>query len=278
MTYISVIIPTFNKSPLVCDVVRSLNQQTFKDFEIIVVDDGSTDNTIKSLKFMRRSERNLKIKVFNTYKTNEFGMCHAINLGLQKSRGIIAFLMNDDIYLHNRCLELHYMAHNSIGRRCAFLGPRLRSPPYRVGQLITGAGSLRHLYMKHTERREQWGYPVYRKRKMVSSNLSVNMDALCEVGGYNEFFGRYTGAIDRDVYYRLDKHGVPVLFLAQAQAYSVTYDYPLYRQTKWVLDNGALRGGVNISTWKRDQMRYSEKMELQAQSRPPKPIVRRIDK
>ena len=279
MTLVSVIIPTFNKAPLVCDVVKHLAQQTFKDFEVIVVDDGSTDNTIRRLKSLRRDDRHLKVKVYNTYLTDQFGMCKAINLGLQKSRGSIAFLVNDDIYLHPQCIERHVLAHESLGnRRCAFLGPRFKCPPFKVGIRYSGAETARHLYEKYTERKEDLGYPVYRKRKMVSSNFSVTMDALCEFGGYNEFFTRFTGAIDRDVHYRLTLRGVPILFLAQAQAYSITYDHPLYQETKWVQDSSGLREGQGISTWKKQQLRYSDRMEMMARKHVPSPIIRRVEK
>jgi hypothetical protein len=111
---------------------------------------------------------------------------------------------------------------------------------------------------------------------MVSSNLSIKTQTLCDIGGYNEYFTRYTGAIDRDVYHRLAQARVKVLFLPTAQAYSVTYEHPALHETKWVQDN-SLRGGLGVVDWKREQMRYSEKMELKArepENRPP-PIVRR---
>ena len=101
MTYVSIIIPTFNKSSLVCDIVRKLNQQTFKDFEVLVCDDGSTDDTVISMRMLRRQERHLKIKIFKTGLTDTFGMCNAINLGLRHANGPLTFLLNDDIY-YNR--------------------------------------------------------------------------------------------------------------------------------------------------------------------------------
>ena len=47
---ISVIIPTYNREELLKRCLRSLENQTFKDFEVIICDDGSTDNTKKNCK------------------------------------------------------------------------------------------------------------------------------------------------------------------------------------------------------------------------------------
>ncbi|MDO9182949.1 MAG: glycosyltransferase family 2 protein, partial [Bacteriovorax sp.] len=45
MSFVSIIIPTFNRGLLVSRAINSILNQTYKHFEIIVVDDGSTDNT-----------------------------------------------------------------------------------------------------------------------------------------------------------------------------------------------------------------------------------------
>lgn len=276
MTYISIIIPTFNKSPLVCDIVRKLKEQTFKDFEVIVVDDGSSDDTIVNLRNMRRRERHLKVKVYTTGLHDKFGMCQAINAGLREARGRLSFFLNDDIYLHPQCLEEHARAQIETGYKFAFLGPRFRCPPHEVGNLVVDRDSRRYCMRKYTIGNDKkYGYSVYRKRMMVSSNLSISTQKMCNIGGYNEYFERFTGAIDRDVYHRLGVARIPVLYLFEAQAYSVEYGYPLYQQTKWVQDK-SLHGDVSIPDWKREQMRYSEKMEMKAKENPPKRIERRV--
>jgi len=276
MTYVSVVIPTFNKAGLVCDIIRKLNDQTFKDFEVLVIDDGSTDKTTRKIKQMRREERHLKIKVFQTGLTDQFGMCNAINEGLRNASGILTLLLNDDIYLHCDCIAKHVEAQKYTNLRHAFLGPRLRCPPFKVGEGVIEPTIIRGWYRKYAENKIYDGYCVYRKKMMVSSNFSIRTETLCKVGGYNEFFTRYTGAIDRDVYYRLIQAKVRILFLPVAQAYSVTYGTQEYSQTKWVQDNST-RDGLNVVDWKRKQMRYSEKMELKAREpgNKPLPIVRR---
>lgn len=89
---VSVIIPTYNRAVFLLEAVESVYQQTFQDFELIVVDDGSTDETAKALK---RYEDRLLYR----HQDNQ-GVSAARNLGLQMARGKwVAFLDSDDLWL-----------------------------------------------------------------------------------------------------------------------------------------------------------------------------------
>ncbi|MGA1867625.1 MAG: glycosyltransferase [bacterium] len=92
MSFVSVIIPTYNRDWFIGDAIKSVLQQTYMDFEIIIVDDGSTDKTQERIK----SFFNKKIKYF--YKKNG-GAASALNLGIKHSKGkYIARLDSDDIF------------------------------------------------------------------------------------------------------------------------------------------------------------------------------------
>jgi glycosyltransferase involved in cell wall biosynthesis len=93
MSIVSIIIPTFNRKFMVCKAIDSALNQTYKDIEIIVVDDGSSDNTQELLVQKYRD----KIKYF--YQENR-GVAGARNAGIQESRGeYIAFLDSDDTWM-----------------------------------------------------------------------------------------------------------------------------------------------------------------------------------
>lgn len=93
---VSIIIPTYNRAHLVGRAIQSVLNQTYQDFEIIVVDDGSVDNTEEIVgEFQRRDKRVKYLK----HKVNKGGSA-ARNTGIKASRGeYIAFLDSDDEWL-----------------------------------------------------------------------------------------------------------------------------------------------------------------------------------
>jgi glycosyltransferase involved in cell wall biosynthesis len=93
MSQVSVIIPTFNRARKVVRAVSSVLYQTFKDYEIIVVDDGSTDGTREALKSVYPH-----IKYLSHPKN--MGVSTARNTGIRASGSpLIAFLDSDDYWL-----------------------------------------------------------------------------------------------------------------------------------------------------------------------------------
>jgi len=93
---ISVIIPTYNRASLLLRSINSVLNQTFKDFELIIVDDGSTDNTPEIIKEVYDP----RVSYFR-YERNK-GACYARNIGIKKSRyDLIAFQDSDDIWHFN---------------------------------------------------------------------------------------------------------------------------------------------------------------------------------
>ena len=95
MPTISVIIPTYNRSEQLREAVNGILKQTFTDFEVLVIDDGSTDDTPEVIKQISDN----RIKYF--YKVNG-GASSARNLGLTKAQGqYIALLDDDDLWPEN---------------------------------------------------------------------------------------------------------------------------------------------------------------------------------
>ncbi len=88
--FVSVIIPTYNRAYILSRAIKSVLNQTFKNWELIIVDDGSTDETPRLI------TRYPVIYV----KTRRKGVASARNTGLKKAKGeFIAFLDSDDAFL-----------------------------------------------------------------------------------------------------------------------------------------------------------------------------------
>ena len=97
---VSVIIPTYNASKFIDITVNSVHRQTYSNFELIIIDDGSTDDTEEIVKKYLLDER---VKYF---KIKNGGVSNARNYGAMMSKGeYLCFLDADDFFLPNNLKE-----------------------------------------------------------------------------------------------------------------------------------------------------------------------------
>ena len=96
---ISVVMPNYNGKRFVAKTIRSVLNQTYKDFELIIVDDCSSDNSVEIIRgFCEEDSRVCLI----TNEKNE-GVSFARNMGIQKARGkYIALIDNDDTWEYDK--------------------------------------------------------------------------------------------------------------------------------------------------------------------------------
>jgi glycosyltransferase involved in cell wall biosynthesis len=111
MPKVSVIIPTYNRAEYLGDSVRSVLSQTYSDFEVLVIDDGSTDDTAKVIETIR-DPRLRYISQDNRGRSNARN--HALSLAGGK---YVTFLDSDDLYLPNKIeLQVAYLEnHPGVG-------------------------------------------------------------------------------------------------------------------------------------------------------------------
>jgi glycosyltransferase involved in cell wall biosynthesis len=95
--FFSVIIPTFNQAEFLNKAIKSVLEQTYKDYELIIIDNFSTDNTEEIIK-------NFNNKKIQYYKNSNNGIiAKSRNIGINKSKGKwLAFLDSDDFWYTNR--------------------------------------------------------------------------------------------------------------------------------------------------------------------------------
>jgi len=102
MTYFSVIIPTYNRDAFIEKAINSVLRQTYQDFEIIIIDDASTDNTNKIISNIDSN----KIKYVRNIENIE--RCNSRNKGIELAQGkYICFLDSDDYHLPNHLETLY---------------------------------------------------------------------------------------------------------------------------------------------------------------------------
>lgn len=99
---ITVFTPAYNRGYIIENLYNSLRNQTVKDFEWIVVDDGSTDNTEELFKNWQSLENGFEL----TYKKVSNGGKHrAINLGTDLAKGELFFIVDSDDYISLDAIE-----------------------------------------------------------------------------------------------------------------------------------------------------------------------------
>jgi glycosyltransferase involved in cell wall biosynthesis len=170
--FFSVIIPTYNRAALVREAIQSVLDQTFGNFELIIVDDHSTDNTEDIVQGY--SDKRISY-VLNDHKKGPGG---ARNAGLSRSRGKwVAFLDSDDVWLPKK-LELVYKKTQEVDAN--------------VGLLYTGFA----WYDFDEKREESLVIPtkegwiqndlLYRNCIGTTSAVTIRSDLLRKVAGFDE--------------------------------------------------------------------------------------------
>lgn len=105
MPFFSIIIPTFNRAHIIRDAIEAVQIQKFTDFELIISDDGSTDNTEEIISSFLKDSRIKYIKQLNK------GVCAARNFGAKHASGkYLIFLDSDDTINENWLFDFHSIA------------------------------------------------------------------------------------------------------------------------------------------------------------------------
>lgn len=103
MPTISVIIPAYNAAAFLERCLGSLRDQTFRDWEAVCVDDGSTDGTPALLDALAAGDRRIRV----IHKVNE-GVSAARNTGVSQAEGRYVLFLDSDDFLHPRAMEITF--------------------------------------------------------------------------------------------------------------------------------------------------------------------------
>lgn len=162
---ISIIVPAYNAEKWIDQTCNSVFEQTYKNWELIVVDDGSCDNTYEILKNITQNLANTKI-----IRTENGGVCRARNIGIDAANGeYITFLDADDL-LTADALESLYKAIEKYdvdivaARRINIdsSGRELTSPYPEVTGIWKGTQALEFSLKDHPSSYTVWG-KLYKK-------------------------------------------------------------------------------------------------------------------
>lgn len=226
---VTVLLPVYNAAAYVEEAVRSILQQTFTDFELLILDDGSTDSSGQLLEGLAFQDRRIRL-----VRRENRGLIATLNEGLALARGeFIARMDADDRSMPER-LALQYARMQNDADLLA-LGSGIR--------YLDAAGSLgrRVIYPSSYELREAllWGAPLAHPAVMLRT------EAVRYVGGYSPLFPY---AEDYALWLRLNQIGKldnlqDILVLYRVHEASVSHQHALQQRTSslraqafWLLD------------------------------------------
>ena len=170
---VSVIIPCYNGEKFIGDAIKSVLNQTYKNWELVIVDDGSTDSSCEIV------EDYLDNKVTLVKNTSNKGIAKTMNKGIKVSTGdFIAFLDQDDVW-HPRKLELQLQKFMNAGNNLGLVG---------CGMVFIGNDKYRGIFRINDEKLDQIDIltEIFLTNANSASIMMLKRDCLKKVGLFDE--------------------------------------------------------------------------------------------
>jgi glycosyltransferase involved in cell wall biosynthesis len=160
---VSVLMPTYNQAAFIRRAIESLLLQTVTNWELIIVNDGSTDDTEKIVKTYIGDERIRYV----TIERNK-GLGYALNVGLDHSTAeLIAYLPSDDIYFDDHLQSLiEVIAEND---ECILSYGRIVNNRIDESEVFKGSGYLQLVQVMHKKTKDRW----VERDELVTDNLNI---------------------------------------------------------------------------------------------------------
>ena len=188
---ITVFTPTYNRAYIIENLYRSLQRQTYKDFEWLIVDDGSSDNTEEVIKVWQEENNDFPIRY---YKKENGGKCRAINYGVDFADGLLFFNVDSDDYLTDDALEKVAKWEEELpknGKYCGVVGnlgtsetetPNTPWPePYRDASLLERYDEYterpidgERAWVFYTEIQKKYKYPEFEGENFITPAVTWN--------------------------------------------------------------------------------------------------------
>jgi peptidoglycan/xylan/chitin deacetylase (PgdA/CDA1 family)/GT2 family glycosyltransferase len=205
----SIVIPTHQRRETLLRTVAALDNQVHRDFEVIVVDDGSTDGTAAAL-------RSLEVGfALTVLEQDNRGAAQARNAAVARATGEILLFLDDDMEAHPSLLLEHERSHRAGAQLVLGDLPLHAASPQNVLSCAVGAWAARRGERLAAGRAE---IPL---ADLLTGQMSISRESFERIGRFDVSFtheGRYGGE-DVDFGYRVLKAGCRVVFNPAAISY-----------------------------------------------------------
>lgn len=173
MPKISVIMPVYNGGKYFKEAVESISKQTYKDFELIIINDGSTDDSLQVLNKLAEGDGRIKI-----ISRENKGIVHSLNEGVKLSQGqYIARMDADDVSMPERLeKQINFMESNQDLVLCGTWAKKIDETGNKIGEykVPVTSSEIRKRILFHNP--------------FIHPSVMFRKDVFENVGGYNSFF------------------------------------------------------------------------------------------
>ncbi len=220
---VSIVIPTLNRREFLRNCLDSIFRQTFKDFEVLVVDGGSTDGTLDLVKHY---------KALLVFEPN--GLIKSYNKGLREAHGDFVVFVDDDVAVNKNWLE-RIIKNYDAGTRIAGVGGRVLGAEERrvpkqtrfskiyntlfyggvrrtaIGKICQSGETTRNFHLDS-------GHPIS-VDYILGCNMSFRKHSVESIGGFDENYEPQGYYFEPDLCLRLKHKGYRIIFDPSAVVY-----------------------------------------------------------
>ena len=276
---VSIIITVYNCENYIDDAIQSILNQTYTNWELIIVDDGSTDNTLKIISESKHADRRISV----IENKSNLGISKSNNIGLSIAKGkFYAKLDADDLMLEHRLeKQVEFLNEHKDVSMISCQGFFINSKGKKIGtQVMPGFTEL-----KHTKERLDKDILI----ACAHTGFMTYLNKIKDVGGYNE---EISCTVDIDLFTRMAEKGNNLIIMQQRLImYRVhkqsimtikgksglikkTTDYliknsylrrsgkPEIKFDEYIEDLNSINFFIRVKTWMRIKSMYHRRMSL----------------
>lgn len=229
MAPVSVIISVLNGEKFIREAIQSVLEQSHQDFELILIDDGSTDNTLQIMQEFASVDHRIIID-----SHENIGMAGSVNRALKSAKhDLVARMDGDDVMLKDRLKkQVRFMVENSHIACISCLANYINEDGKNIGRTYSDLKSVTD-GLRYMEKNEPIG--------LLHSGVMYRKQAVIAVGGYR---GSFWPADDIDLWNRLHENGYNIIVLQE-----ILVNYRLH-------NTSVITSGFEMSRKKFDWLRH----------------------
>lgn len=188
---VSIIIPTYNGALRIQKAIDSVLAQSYKNIEIIVVDDGSTDKTADILTELQKKEKRI---IILKNEQNQ-GFAKSLSIGVKKARGKYIARLDDDDF---------WVSPEKLRKQIAFMEKNTEYVLTGGGIIVCGSDGKETVRYLFPEQDEEIRKGLLVDNLFAHSCVVFSKDACLKSGGYNQKFGFFS---DIDLWLKMGELG-----------------------------------------------------------------------